>query len=100
MKPRKRTGRPKGALGPVAVSILGALAGSPMTATALARKLKLRASAARYTCSRLEAAGLLTIVDRVKVSGSHKPVACYARTAAHQISQPCQLPMLFFAGRA
>jgi len=70
-----------------------------MTALAVSRKLKLRASAARYTCSRLEAAGLLTIVARVKVSGSHKPVACYARTAAPQAAQPCQLPMLFFAGR-
>lgn len=98
MSVRNVGGRPKGTLGPIAVSILEALEDGSMTASALARKLKLRACAARYTCSRLEDAGLLVVVDRVKVSGSHKPVACYARVQPHQVSQRFQLPMLFFGG--
>jgi hypothetical protein len=100
MKARKLRGRPKGTLGPIAVSILSALEGSAMTASALARKLKLRACAARYTCSRLEDAGLLIVVDRIKVTGSHKPVACYGRAQPHQASQRFQLPMQFFAKRS
>lgn len=79
-------GRP---LGPVARAVLGLLARRTLTAHEVAQQLMLSRMAAKYTCSRLEAGGYLRVVDRIKVTGAHKPVRLYTAAAlAADAAQP------------
>ncbi|KAG1374084.1 hypothetical protein G6F59_018439 [Rhizopus arrhizus] len=79
---RSKRGRPTGTLGPVATMVREALARSPMTASQVARELKLTVMVARYTCSRLEASGAIRIVAYVKLAEAHKPVSVYEAVEA------------------
>lgn len=93
---RTRRGRPAGTLGPIAAQVLNALADVPMTAAQVALRLQLTPMAAKYTCSRLDAAGAIRVLGYVKVAGAHRPVSVYA------VSQPADLavpvPAWFTAG--
>ncbi len=71
-----------------------ALARSPMTAAQVACELKLTVMAARYTCSRLEAAGAIRIVGYVKLAEAHKPVSVYE---AVLVSEPTRLAPAWFS---
>ncbi|KAG1220228.1 hypothetical protein G6F68_021255 [Rhizopus microsporus] len=53
-----------------------------MTASQVARELKLTVMVARYTCSRLEASGAIRIVAYVKLAEAHKPVSVYEAVEA------------------
>lgn len=85
---RARRGRPVGTLGPVAAEVLATLACCPMTAGQLAEALQLPLMMARYTCSRLGAAGVIRVVDHVRVAGAHRPVSVYAAAPATTSPSP------------
>lgn len=79
MKAQRRSrGRP---LGPVARAVLEVLGDDALTARQIGVLLCLSHVAAKKTCSRLASYGLLRVVERVPVSGAHKPVARYTCAA-------------------
>lgn len=80
VSPRERVGgRPRGTLGPLARQMLDAIATDGNTALELAQALQISVRAARYTCCRLEAAGLLRDGGRVPVAGARRPAIRYMR---------------------
>lgn len=78
---RTKRGRPAGTLGPVAAQVLAILADAPMTAAQVAERLQLSTMIAKYTCSRLDAAGAIRVLGYLRVAGSHRPVSVYVAVA-------------------
>lgn len=74
---RTRRGRPAGSLGPVAARVLALLTADPLTAAQVAEELQLSVMVAKYTCSRLAAAGAIRVVRHVRIPGAHRPVSVY-----------------------
>lgn len=79
---RTRRGRPAGSLGPVAARVLALLTVDPLTAVQVAEELQLSIVVAKYTCSRLAAAGAIRVVRHVRIPGAHRPVSVYAAASA------------------
>jgi len=94
---RTKRGRPAGSVGPVSMRVLDALSKSPMTAAQVAYELQLTVMAARYTCSRLEAAGAIRVSGHVRVAAAHRLVSIYEVV---QPSEPCALATAWFRSSA
>lgn len=90
---RTKRGRPAGSVGPVSIRVLDALSKRPMTAAQVAHELQLTIMAARYTCSRLEAAGAVRVCGYVRVAVAHRPVSVYELVPP---PEPCALAAVWF----
>ena len=77
-------GRP---LGIIARAVLDAVAEQPMSARALAARLQCSHGVALKTCGRLKRGEQITVLRKVRMPGSDKPTAVYAR-ALPQASMP------------
>lgn len=79
---RTRRGRPAGSLGPVSAQVLALLTADPLTAGQVAEELQLSVMVAKYTCSRLAAAGVIRVVRHVRIPGAHRPVSVYGASTS------------------